>query len=47
MSVKIAQNVFSDGMVCDINEYVAGQTRSLSNALNATYLSTVGNQGVI
>lgn len=47
MSVKIAQNVFSDGMVCDTNEYVAGQTRSLSNALNATYLSTVGNQGVI
>lgn len=47
MSVKIAQNVFSDGMVCDTNEYVAGQTKSLSNALNATYLSTVGNQGVI
>ena len=47
MSVKIAQNVFSDGMVCDTNEYVTGQTRSLSNALNATYLSTVGNQGVI
>ena len=47
MSVKTAQNVFSDGMVCDTNEYVAGQTRSLSNALNATYLSTVGNQGVI
>ena len=47
MSVKIAQNVFSDGMVCDTNEYVAGQTKSLSNALNATYLSTIGNQGVI
>ena len=47
MSVKIAQNVFSDGMVCDTNEYVAGQTKSLSNALNVTYLSTVGNQGVI
>lgn len=47
MSVKIAQNVFSDGMVCDTNEYVAGQARSLSNALNATYLSTVGSQGVI
>lgn len=47
MSVKTAYNQFSKGLICDNNEYVTQQNRSLTNALNATFLSTVGEFGAI
>lgn len=47
MSVKVAINQFSNGLICDYNEYLVQQDKTLTNALNATFLSNVGEMGAI
>ena len=47
MSVKTSLNQFDKGINSDCNEYIAQQNHSLTNALNATFLSTVGEIGAI
>ena len=47
MSVKVATNQFSNGLICDYNEYLVQQDKTLTNALNATFISNIGEMGAI